>query len=84
MSKEVWHASVAFEASHAFDEDAPFDVSDALLDLAGVLSVNRGLTAGRIAVTVNAESAVDAFAVATQRAREALSSSEMRDASGAV
>lgn len=72
---KTWYIKVGFAATAPFDEDAPFDVSDTLSDIAAVMSVSRTFDSGTIAITIDAATAEDAAETAAARVTRALSDS---------
>lgn len=62
----TWHVRVSFTAAASFDEDAPFDLTEALAEYAAVASVNRDLTAGSVALFIEAASPLNAATNASQ------------------
>lgn len=74
---ETWHVALGFKAEKPLTEDAPFDLSDRLEDLAAVMSVSRDLHSGSIALTVDAESFTDAIDQARSAFALAMASEEV-------
>ena len=67
-----WHATVGFTTSEPFDEDAPFDVAEALSEYAAVMSVARDFTAGDVLLAVDAETVMEAANRAVSLVHDAL------------
>lgn len=71
----TWHVRVSFTSREAFDEDAPFDVSDRLHDYAAVMSVSRAFDGGSIAMTIDAADVIEAGRLCELAAMSALGGS---------
>lgn len=56
----TWHVRVGFTVATSFDEDAPFDLTEALHENAAVTSVNRGNTGGMVSLFIEAPTPLDA------------------------
>lgn len=61
----TWHVRVSFTAAASCDEDAPFDLTEALAEYAAVTSVNRDLTGGTVALFIDAAAPIDAVTIAS-------------------
>lgn len=72
MPTSTWYANATFIASEPFTEDAPFDVTDRLVDIAAVMSVSRDFTGGTVAVTIDAPTVTEAASAASTAISEAL------------
>lgn len=73
----TWHVTVGFTATASFDEDTPFDISEALNDYAASMSVSRDFSAGDIILTMEANTAIEATEKASNLVRKTLTEYEI-------